>query len=166
LLILRAPPWRRTGDDPIPVLVCFVKKEALMPSNREIVTNAFTAWSAGTGYVTSIFADDMTWEIVGRSAVSRKYATTKEFVDEVLHPFGQRFRPDAPFKPVTIRGIYADGDTVIVLWDGVGTTLANTTYRNTYAWFLTLANGKVVDGVAVYDSIAFNELWAEVIPPS
>jgi ketosteroid isomerase-like protein len=31
---------------------------------------------------------------------------------------------------------------------------------------LTLANGKVVDGVAFYDSIAFNELWAEVIPPS
>jgi ketosteroid isomerase-like protein len=43
-----------------------------MPSNHEIVTGAFAAWMKGTGYVTSIFADDMTWEIAGRSAASRE----------------------------------------------------------------------------------------------
>ena len=31
-----------------------------MPSNRDIVTQAFAAWMNGTGYVASIFADDMT----------------------------------------------------------------------------------------------------------
>jgi ketosteroid isomerase-like protein len=46
-----------------------------MPDNREIVAKAFAAWANGTGYVTSIFADDMTWEIVGRSAASGKYAS-------------------------------------------------------------------------------------------
>ena len=59
-----------------------------MPSNRELVTEAFAAWSDGTGYVTSIFAEDMTWEIVGHSAASRKYANKQEFIDEVLAPFG------------------------------------------------------------------------------
>jgi hypothetical protein len=34
----------------------------------------------GTRYVTSIFADDMTWEITGRSVVSRKYASTRDFL--------------------------------------------------------------------------------------
>jgi uncharacterized protein YndB with AHSA1/START domain len=47
-----------------------------MSSNREIVTDAFRSWANGTGYVASIFADDMTWEITGRSAVSGKYART------------------------------------------------------------------------------------------
>jgi ketosteroid isomerase-like protein len=47
---------------------------------------------------------------------------------------------------------------VIVLWDGAGTTISGTTYENTYAWVLTLDEGLVVDGVAFYDSIAFNEL--------
>jgi ketosteroid isomerase-like protein len=47
-----------------------------MPDNREIVAKAFAAWANGTGYVTSLFADDMTWEIVGRSAASGKYAST------------------------------------------------------------------------------------------
>jgi ketosteroid isomerase-like protein len=54
-----------------------------MPSNREIVTAAFAAWMNGTRYVTSIFADDMTWEITGRSVVSRQYASARDFVDTV-----------------------------------------------------------------------------------
>jgi ketosteroid isomerase-like protein len=135
-----------------------------MRSNRDIVTAAFNSWKDGTGYVASIFADDMTWEITGRSAVSKKYATTQQFIDEVLHPFGARFSPRDPFRPVNIRAIYDDEDnnTVIVVWDGRGTTTAGTTYENTYAWFMTLSDGKVVDGTAFYDSIAFNELWDSV----
>ena len=90
-----------------------------MPANRELVTQAFAAWSHGTGYVTSIFAEDMTWEIVGHSAASRRYATRQEFIDEVLAPFGARFSAEQPFRPVNIRGIFADdaSSTIIVLWD-------------------------------------------------
>jgi ketosteroid isomerase-like protein len=137
-----------------------------MRSNRDIVTDAFHAWANGTGYVAGIFADDMTWEITGRSAASGKYANTRQFMDEVLHPFGARFTPDDPFRPVNIRGIYADdaSSTVIVLWDGQGTTTAGTIYQNTYAWFMTLTDGKVTNGTAFYDSIAFNELWDTVAP--
>jgi uncharacterized protein len=137
-----------------------------MRSNREIVTDAFGSWADGTGYVTSIFADDMTWEIVGRSAVSKKYANTQQFLDEVLHPFGARFSSTDPFRPVAIRGIYADenNSAVVVVWDGRGTTTAGTTYENTYAWVMTLSDGKVIDGTAFFDSIAFNELWIAVTP--
>jgi len=137
-----------------------------MESNRQIVTDAFAAWSAGTGYVASIFAPTMRWEIVGRSAASRTYDSTQQFVDEVLHPFAARFSADRPFRPVTIRAVYADDEqsTVVVVWDGEGTTTAGTTYRNTYAWIMTLRDGKVVAGTAFYDSIAFNELWETVTP--
>ena len=135
-------------------------------SNREIARDAFAAWQTGAGYVTSIFAPHMTWEIVGRSAVSRRYGDTQEFLDEVLRPFGERFSTTAPFRPVNIRGIYTDDDqdTVVVTWDGEGTTANGTTYRNTYAWFLTFADGLVVDATAFFDSIAFNELWENVKP--
>jgi ketosteroid isomerase-like protein len=70
------------------------------------------------------------------------------------------------FRPVSIRAIYDDenNSTVIALWDGQGTTTADTTYRNTYAWFMTLRDGKIIDGTAFYDSIAFNELWESVTP--
>jgi len=139
----------------------------MLRSNRELARDAFAAWATGAGTVTSIFAPEMRWEIVGRSMASRAYGSTQEFTDEMLRPFAERFDPTAPFRPVTIRGIYADDEqqTVAVVWDGEGTTIAGTTYRNTYAWFLTFADGKVVQGTAFFDSIAFDELWAGVSPP-
>jgi uncharacterized protein len=137
-----------------------------MPSNREIVTEAFTAWMNGTGYVTSIFAGDMTWEITGRSAVSRRYSSTRQFVDQVLAPFGARFSAGDPFRPVAIRAVYDDQEqsTVIAVWDGRGTTTVGTVYHNTYVWIMKLSGGMVVEGTAFYDSIAFNELWEAVTP--
>ena len=124
-----------------------------------IVQKAFEDWMAGTDYVSGLFAPGMTWEIVGRSAASASYQSANEFITKVLEPFGRRFSASRPFRPVKIRGIYADGPTVIVLWDGAGTTITGTTYHNTYAWVLTLDHGLIVDGIAFYDSIAFNELW-------
>ena len=135
-------------------------------SENELMTveKAFEEWMDGTSYVSRLFAPQMTWEIVGRSAASARYRSAEEFITKVLEPFGRRFSASAPFRPVKIRGIYADGPTVIVLWDGAGTTVSGTTYENTYAWVVTLDQGLIVDGVAFYDSIAFNELW-EITPP-
>ncbi|HTW08597.1 MAG TPA: hypothetical protein VME46_13855 [Acidimicrobiales bacterium] len=132
-------------------------------NDLKIIEDAFKDWMDGTGYVSRIFAPHMTWEIVGRSAASAKYANADEFITKVLEPFGRRFSATDPFRPVTIRGIYGDGPTVIALWDGAGTTIVGTPYQNTYAWVLKMKDGLVVDGVAFYDSIAFNELW-EIAP--
>jgi hypothetical protein len=138
-----------------------------MPANREIVTEAFNAWMNGTGYVASIFADDMTWEIVGTSSAAGKFASAREFADEVLIPFAARFGADDPFRPVAIRAVYDDAErhTVIVVWDGRGTTTVGTVYDNTYAWIMELRDGKVIDGTAFFDSIAFDVLW-ETVPPT
>jgi uncharacterized protein len=135
-----------------------------MRTSREIVAAAFEAWSRGEGHVSAIFAEDLTWEIVGRSKVAGIYLSAREFEDEVLRPFAERFRPDAPFRPAAVRGIIADGDTVVVTWEGEGTTTAGTVYRNTYAWFMTLRDGAVVDATAFFDSIALDELWDGVSP--
>jgi hypothetical protein len=60
--------------------------------------------------------------------------------------------------------VYADGDTVIVLWDGHGVAIDGQPYENSYAWFMRMREGKVIDGTAFYDSISFNELWTRVQP--
>ena len=133
-------------------------------ANRRIVTEAFERWQAGTAPITDLFAPDMTWRIEGRSVVSKAYGTKQQFIDEVLAPFGARFSGGEPFRPTTIRAVYADGDTVIVLWDGRGIATDGLPYENSYAWFLTVRDGAVVDGTAFYDSIAFNDLWTRVQP--
>lgn len=132
--------------------------------NRSAVTAAFEAWRDNNAPITAIFAPEMTWQIAGRSEASGSYSNTAEFIEKVLAPFGQRFSTADPFRPVDIGGVFADADTVIVLWDGRGTTIDETTYENSYAWFMRMNDGKVIDGTAFYDSIAFDELWQKVRP--
>ena len=131
-------------------------------SNRHVIRAAFEAWQAGTAPITDVFAADMVWRIEGHSVASREYADRQEFVDEVLAPFAARFAAGERFRPVRIRSIHADGDTVVVVWDGRGVANDGQPYENSYAWIMRMREGAVVDGTAFYDSISFNDLWARV----
>ena len=133
-------------------------------ANRNAVQAAFDAWQAGTGAITEVFADDLVWRIEGHSLASREYAGKQEFIDEVLAPFGARFAAGTAFRPVNIRCVVADGDTVVVVWDGRGVANDGKTYENSYAWIMRMHDGEVVDGTAFYDSLSFNDLWTRVMP--
>jgi uncharacterized protein len=133
-------------------------------ANRKAIRQAFEAWREGTGAIADVFAPDMVWRIEGHSLASKEYEDKQQFIDEVLSPFGARFAASEPFRPVTIRSVHADGDTVIVLWDGRGIANDGQPYENSYAWFMKMRDGKVIDGTAFYDSISFNDLWTRVQP--
>jgi hypothetical protein len=133
-------------------------------ANRATIRQAFEAWRDGTRAITDVFATDMVWRIEGHSLASKEYRDRQQFIDEVLAPFGARFRASDPFRPIAIRSVHADGDTVIVLWDGRGIADDGQPYENSYAWIMRLRDGRVVDGTAFYDSISFNELWTRVEP--
>ena len=127
-------------------------------SNRKTIRRAFVAWRDEGAPVTDVFAPEMTWRIEGRSVVAGDYANRQEFIDRVLAPFGARFAEGERFGPVRIHALCADGDTVIVRWDDHGVANDGIAYDNSYAWFMTLRDGLVVDGTAYFDSIAFDEL--------
>jgi hypothetical protein len=133
-------------------------------TNREIIRQAFEAWRQGTSPITDVFAPGMVWRIEGHSAAAKEYRGAQQFIDEVLAPFGARFAGGEPFRPVTIRGVFSDDDTVVVIWDGRGIANDGQPYQNSYAWIMKLDNGKVVDGTAFFDSISFNDLWTRVQP--
>jgi ketosteroid isomerase-like protein len=133
-------------------------------ANRHTVRAAFEAWQRGDAPITDVFAPDMTWRVEGHSRAAGDYRDTEDFVERVLAPFGRRFSTDRPFRPTSIRAVHADGDTVIVLWDGRGITVDGSAYENSYASFMRLRDGKVVDGVAFFDSISFDRLWTTVQP--
>ena len=133
-------------------------------TNRQVIRDAFTAWVDGTAAISAVFAPDMVWRIEGHSVASREYRSAQQFIDEVLVPFGARFAQGERFRPVRVRSILADGDTVVVVWDGHGVANDGEPYTNSYAWIMRLRDGKVIDGTAFYDSISFNELWERVEP--
>jgi hypothetical protein len=63
-----------------------------MSSNRQIVADAFAAWSARTGDVTSIFAPHMRWEIVGEVVEGTALYDSIAFNElwETVRPGGQQ----------------------------------------------------------------------------
>ena len=130
-------------------------------SNRQIVQAAFDAWKAGTGSVFDLLADDAKWAIVGNSPVSRVFGSRKEFLDEAVTPFNARL---ASRLVPTVRAIYADGDVVIVLWDGAGTARDGQPYQNSYAWFLQMRDGRIASAIAFFDTTEFNDLWGRITP--
>ena len=131
--------------------------------NKQLVTMAFERWRNGTGGLFELLAPDVRWEIIGRAAVSGFYFGKESFMTEVIAPLSARFvRPLVP----TVRGLFADGDTVVALFDAETVALDELPYRNNYSWFLRFGDERIVDVVAFFDSTAFNELWSRVTPES
>lgn len=129
--------------------------------NAATVRQAFDAWAAGTGGPYALLLDDAHWTIVGRSAAAGAYPDREAFMREVIRPFNARMRE--PLKPA-IRHLYTSGDVVIVLFDARGIATDGIPYENTYTWYLTLREGRIIEGLAFFDSIAFDELWRRVPP--
>jgi ketosteroid isomerase-like protein len=62
------------------------------------------------------------------------------------------------------RGIYADGDMVIALFDAEGTARDGKPYRNTYSWYMRMRGGVIVEVVAFFDTIEFTDFWRRIKP--
>jgi ketosteroid isomerase-like protein len=132
-------------------------------TNRKLVTAAFEAWRDQDQHIGDLFADRMTWRIENSSLAAGDYTDKADFFARVLTPFGARFAGSSePFQPVTIRSIHADGDTVIVYFDGRGVAKDGSVYENTYAWFLKMEAGQVVHGTAFFDGRHFDDFWNRV----
>jgi uncharacterized protein len=79
----------------------------------------------------------------------------------VIQPFNARMK--TPLVP-TVRGIYGDGDTVVILFDAAATTKDDRPYRNTDTWYFRLKDAKVVSVIAFFDAREFDEFWSRVSP--
>jgi ketosteroid isomerase-like protein len=131
--------------------------------NKALVEASFDRWHAGSGSPFELLAPEAEWTIVGSSPLSRTYPNRQVFLDEVIHPFNARMA--TPLVP-TVRGIYADGDMVIALFDAAAIAKDGQPYRNTYTWYFRMNDAKVVSALAFFDTREFDEFWNRVSPAS
>jgi uncharacterized protein len=129
--------------------------------NKALVQAAFDRWHAGTGSPFELLAPEADWTIVGSSPLSKTYPNRQAFLDEVIHPFNARMA--TPLVPA-VRGVYADGDMVIILFDAAATTKDGQSYHNTYTWYFRMRDEKVVSAIAFFDTREFDEFWNRVSP--
>lgn len=130
--------------------------------NRVFITEAFANWAAGRGDVFSLLSDDVTWHITGFDpAVARTYRGKQALLDATAKPLGDRL--SQPLKP-TVRRIWADGDDVLVHWDGAAPVYDGSQYRNTYLWILTVQDRRIVAVTAFLDNAAFKAVLDKPAP--
>ncbi len=131
-------------------------------ANKALVRAGFERWANGTGSPFELLAPDAEWTIVGSSPLSKTYSR-QQFLDEVIGPFNARMAE--PLRP-SVRGIYADGDMVITLFDAQGVANDGQPYRNTYTWYFQMRAGVVDKAIAFFDLREFDDFWARVPPKS
>lgn len=130
-------------------------------ANKELVAASFERWRSGTGSPFELLAEEADWTIVGSSPLSKTYSNRQAFLDEVITPFNARMA--TPLKPA-VRGIYADGDTVIAFFDASATTRDHQPYNNTYTWYFRMKESRVISATAFFDTREFDEFWDRVTP--
>jgi len=135
-------------------------EESVQQRNKALVQAGFDRWKAGHGSPFELLTSDAEWTIVGSSPLSKTY-TRQTFMDEVIGPFNARM--STPLVP-TVRGVYADGDMVIILFDAAATAKDGLAYRNTYTWYFQMRSEQVIKAIAFFDTRDFDDLWARVTP--
>ncbi|MEA5594835.1 nuclear transport factor 2 family protein [Rivularia sp. UHCC 0363] len=138
------------------------KTQAIEQRNKEIVQQYFDRWQNGTGNFFDLLASEANWTITGTGTTAGTYRK-QALIDQVIKPTSARL--STPIRP-TVRGIWADGDMVIALWDGEAIAWDGRPYRNTYTWYFRMQDGKAVEVIAFLDMQVFNDLWTRVSPRS
>jgi Ketosteroid isomerase-related protein len=144
-----------------------VQETAPMPtdkevSNRQLIEDSFARWASGDFDIFSLLADNATWHITGFDpAVATTYHSRQALLDATSMPL--RARLAGPLQP-TVRRIWADGDDVIVYWDGTAPLRDGSQYNNTYLWIMTVRGSQVVAVTAFLDNAAFKAALQTPLP--
>lgn len=125
--------------------------------NKKLIQDAFAGWARGDANAFfNLLAEDVRWTVIGSTPVSRTYARRAEFVEGATKPLmGKLVGPIVP----TVRDVIAEGDKVVLQWDGRSSGKNGTIYHQTYCWVMRIAEGKVREGTAYLDTELISQLW-------
>ena len=118
--------------------------------NRELVRSSFAAWERGdTRPFFAIVADDVQWTVIGSTSISGTYSGKQAFFDGASTVLFDRLA-----EPITakVRNVLADGDHVVLTWEGSSRGKNGTPYEQTYCWVMRLDGGRVVEVTAYLDT--------------
>ncbi|CAM3130833.1 ketosteroid isomerase [Pseudomonas floridensis] len=128
--------------------------------NKQRVTEAFDRWAAGgTTFFSDMLWPDVIWTIKGSGPSAGVYRGIDSFVEQAVRPFVSRL--SSPVKPVSKR-VWADGDHVIIQWDGVGVARDGQAYRNSYAWIFLMRDGKAIEATAFLDLAPYDDVLRRI----
>jgi uncharacterized protein len=132
--------------------------------NRKIVASAFDRWAAGgTGFFTEVLAPHVVWTIEGSGPSASAFRGRDAFLERAVHPFASRL--STPVRPVSTK-VWADGEHVIVRWEGEGVARDGAPYRNSYAWIMRMQDDRAVEVTAFLDLAPYDDVLRRIPAPA
>lgn len=130
-------------------------RSAIEQKNKSVVQAAFDKWREGTYIFAELLAPDVVWTIHGSGPVAGTYRNQEDFIEKASRPLVSRLA--TPILP-EVHNIFADGDTVIIRFDGTATTTSGAPYRNQFVWIFEMKDGLVVNAEAFLDLVAYQQV--------
>lgn len=127
---------------------------------KQIVEDAFIAWSKGEGTPFELLADDVRWTVTGSSDLAGTFTSKQQFMEQAIAPLAGRL---SQMITPTIESVVAEDDWAVVLWSGHAVATDGQPYDNRYSWHMRLDEaGKVVEVIAFFDAAPLDELFRRV----
>jgi ketosteroid isomerase-like protein len=133
-------------------------------ANRRAVSEAFARWAAGgNSFFSDVLTDNMVWTIEGSGPSAGVFRGRTEFVARAVQPFVSRL--SSPVRPTSYR-VWADGEHVIINWEGRGMARDGQPYANRYAWIFRMQDGKAVEVNAFLDLAPYDDVLRRIPAPA
>jgi len=125
--------------------------------NRRQVADAFRHWEQGDSRpFFGLVADDVRWTVIGSTPVSGTYTSKAAFLEGAVGPLTGRL--DGPLR-ATVTAVLADGDHVVLQWEGTAASRAGRPYDQTYCWVMRFGAGTIREVTAYLDTDLVSALF-------
>jgi ketosteroid isomerase-like protein len=117
--------------------------------NKQFITQAFQHWAEGGGtFFQDVLSPDVVWTIKGTSPTAGTYRGRDVFIEQAVAPFAARL---SSFVKPTVNDIWADGNDVVVYWDGAGVAADGAPYNNSFVWIFRMQDLRATEVIAFLD---------------
>lgn len=133
-------------------------------TNRQVIIDAFAHWAAGGNtFFNDVLTEDVVWTIEGSGPSAGVFRGRADFIDRAVKPFAIRLAN--PVRPTAYK-VWAEGEHVIVHWEGSGMARDGQSYANRYAWIFRMRDGRAVEVNAFLDLAPYDDVLRRVPAPA
>ncbi|GAA0555746.1 nuclear transport factor 2 family protein [Rheinheimera aquimaris] len=130
--------------------------DAITQQNKQFIAQAFQQWADGGGtFFQDVLSTDVIWTIKGTGPAAGIYRGRDAFIEQAVAPFAARL---SSFVKPTVNNIWADGNDVVVYWDGAGVAKDGKPYNNSFVWIFKMENLRATEVIAFLDLSQYEDV--------
>ena len=130
--------------------------KAVAEKNKDFITQAFARWAAGgSTFFQDVLAEDVVWTIKGTSPAAGTYRGRAVFIEQAVAPFAARL---SSFVKPRVNNIWADGNDVVVYWDGAAVAKDGKPYNNSFVWIFRMQDLRATEVIAFLDLTQYDDV--------